>query len=272
MTAMTQSAMLEPFLIISSAATDVGKVRAVNEDSVLNRADAGLWVVADGMGGHQRGDFASTLITRTLRNMPAPGGGAALMAQVRNALTTVNRQLLDQRRSDHDIIASTVVCLLIAEGNFACVWAGDSRLYLCRHGRLSRISSDHSIVQELLDAGAITQEQAVRHPRGNEVTRAVGAAETLRLDIRQGRISPQDYFLLCSDGLTRVMEDDEIATRLIGDPATIAKDMIAAALERGAPDNVTVAIICCMSSPPDDFDPEETMVINRHTLNTGRHE
>lgn len=268
MTVMKQSAFLSPFLIISAAATDVGKVRSLNEDAVLNRADDGVWAVADGMGGHQRGDFASASITEALRAMPVPAGASALMAQLRTSLDTVNSQLIAQRRNEREIIASTLVCLLIADGYFACVWAGDSRLYLLRDGTLSRISTDHSVVQELLDAGAITPEQAEHHPRGNEVTRAVGATDELLIDIRQGRVFPRDYFLLCSDGLFKVVTEKEIAAHLAGDPATIAESLIALALNRGAPDNVSVVVVCCLNQPTVG-NSEETQIITRRMTDAG---
>ncbi|SNS92155.1 MULTISPECIES: PP2C family serine/threonine-protein phosphatase [unclassified Azospirillum] len=256
-----QSAILSGLWVTSAAITDTGKVRQLNEDAVLNRPEAGIWAVADGMGGHQRGDTASRAIAETLARVPALPGASALMAQVRAGLETVNHQLVAERQSPSEIIASTLVCLLIAEGYFACIWAGDSRLYLLRDGALSQISTDHSVVQQLLDSGAITADQATTHPRGNEVTRAIGVHPELPVEIRQGRVLPHDQFLLCSDGLFRVVTEWEIAAQLTGSPATVVANLMALALARGAPDNVSIVVVRCQPEPDTHLD--KTQIIAR---------
>ena len=136
-----------------------------------------------------------------------------------------------------------IVALLFFRHHFSCVWAGDSRLYLLRGQHLRQISRDHSRVQELVDQGLLTPEEARRDPRGNVITRAVGAQEQLELDMVHERFLPGDVFLLCSDGLTKTVEDHEIETMLQAPAATAVTALISAALERGAPDNVTVVVI-----------------------------
>ena len=235
----------------SAVRTDPGKVRLINEDAYLSRPDLGLWAVADGMGGHDAGDFASKTIIEELGRIRKPDSGPALMAQVKARVQSANRQLREESRGRGPgaVIASTVVGLLLIDGYFACFWAGDSRLYLLRSGRLLQVTHDHSYVQELVDKGALSPEQAERHPQSNVVTRAVGADDELDLELRQSRLFPNDVFLLCSDGLSRPVDADQIAAilRLGGPPAAAVQALVEAALERGGPDNVTAVVVKSVS-------------------------
>jgi serine/threonine protein phosphatase PrpC len=231
---------------VSASCSHPGRVRRVNEDSCLDRPDLGLWIVADGVGGERAGDRASGLIVETLGQLGTPTSGAAFLTQVRDGLRNVNLMLRAEALASGDdrLIASTVVALLVFGQHYACAWAGDSRLYLFRNNRLRQISRDHSEVQEMVDAGLIAPEEARRHPRGNIVTRAVGARDNLVLEMVQDQLRPNDVFLLCSDGLTKELEDDEIAAMLAERPVNEAVDaLIGAALERGARDNVTVIVM-----------------------------
>lgn len=261
MKAVAHTAILGPLHVCSAALTHAGKIRPTNEDNLLDLTEVGLWVVADGMGGHRRGADASAAIVRTLEAVPIQDEAPALLTEVKLRLDAVNRELLEQAVLDGGPIASTVVCLLIHGWSFACVWAGDSRLYLLRDGRLHRISHDHSVVQDLLDSGALTPDQAATHPHGNEVTRAVGAYDALDLDVRQGRVQPGDLFLLCSDGLTKMVRDDEIPGHLgegttAGSPEDVVESLLAVVLERGAIDNVAIVAVRCATTPDaaDDGD------------------
>ena len=232
------------FRLASAAATHAGKVRKVNEDAFLERPDLGLWAVADGVGGAAQGDRASRLVVEALGRVHPPAAAAPFLAEVCDRLKSVNGQL-QQEAAAHGgdrLSASTVVALLAFGQHFACAWAGDSRLYLLRDYRLQQISRDHSEVQELVDRGMLTPEQARTHPHANVVTRAVGAHDNLVIDMVQDRLRRDDVFLLCSDGLTKMLEDREIAALLGGDrPIEIAVEMLLdAALDRGATDNVTV--------------------------------
>jgi serine/threonine-protein phosphatase Stp1 len=225
--------------------TDVGLRRKVNEDSVLVRTERGLWAVADGMGGHEAGDVASAMVTEALQHLPIVYGLEQLVEAAIVELRRVNRQLIDLGRSEgHDkTIGTTVVALAIANGHFHCFWAGDSRAYRVRDGKIRRISRDHSMVQDLVDAGMLAANEAERHVDANIITRAVGVAEDLDVDNSTGDALPGDVFLLASDGLTRLVDDQEILALLAADtPDDAADTLIEMVLARGAPDNVSIII------------------------------
>jgi protein phosphatase/serine/threonine-protein phosphatase Stp1 len=237
--------------VLSSAASHRGSVRDHNEDRFVNRPDLGLWAVADGAGGHQGGEIAATLVADTLRAVPAGLGSAALLAEVRLRIERAHERLQEEAiRRGGDILATTVVVLLARAGHYACLWAGDSRAYLLRGGMLHPVSRDHSLVQELLDAGEITPAEAATHPRSNIITRAVGARNAaVNLDKVTNRLRSGDRFLLCSDGLSKALRDDEIARLLVdGDDAPAAR-LVTAALERHADDNVTAVVIDLLPEP-----------------------
>jgi serine/threonine protein phosphatase PrpC len=239
-------AVPSPFGFASAAATHVGSVRKHNEDACLDRLDIGLWVVADGMGGHEAGDVASRTIVDTLAAVPAPADAGSFLADVRAALAQANDRLLSEarRRGPDAVIGSTVVALLAHASHFACLWAGDSRLYRFRGGVLERVTRDHSQVQEMVDAGALTEEEAERHPLANIITRAVGTHSDLTLDKVTDRLAANDLFLLCSDGLSKMASDSEIAAVLTAAPvARIPGMLIDLALSHGGKDNVTVVAV-----------------------------
>lgn len=238
----------------ADAGTHVGLVRSVNEDAILDLSAIGLWAVADGVGGADAGDRASQLIVRSLGDLPGPASAAGFLADVRHSLEHVNLQLRTEAAASGRgrLIASTVVCLLFFEGWFCCVWAGDSRIYRLRDGRFEQMTHDHSEVQSLVDYGLISVEEARQHPSANVITRAVGAEDVLHLDTVEGPIEPGDAFLLCSDGLTKVVDDREIGAALCSlSPSDAVRQLIQMTLDRGAPDNVSVAAVKTGSpSPP----------------------
>lgn len=246
------------FRYVVSCGTDVGRVRSLNEDALLDRGDIGLWVVADGMGGHAAGDFASQAIVDALGQVAPPSGGSSFLRDVEERIQVAHAALRRESlaRGAGGIIGSTVVALLAWNRHYACIWAGDSRLYLLRDGALRRVSRDHSLVQDLVDAGELAPEQAESHPQANVVTRAVGAVEHLVLDKTHEQISVGDMFLLCSDGLTRHVSDQEIAAVLTDETAPgVAQVLIDLALERGARDNVTTVVVRCELEDGDSGDP-----------------
>ena len=227
----------------SWAVTHPGAGRSHNEDTFVDRPDLGLWAVADGAGGHDAGEVASGMLKQALEEIPAGLSASELLAQVRLRVEAVHQALREEaeRRGPRSIIASTLVVLLARDGHFACLWAGDARAYLLRDGVLAQVTRDHSLVQELVDAGAITPEEAEGHPRANVITRAVGAAEALELDKVSSRLAAGDRFLLCSDGLSKTLPDAELAVLLAG-PGP-AERLVDEALARHATDNITVVAI-----------------------------
>ena len=230
----------------SAARTHVGVVRALNEDAYLDHGQVGLWAVADGMGGHQAGDVASRVTIEALAAISAAASGYALLGAVRDALQQTNHRLLAEARSigRGAVVGSTVVAMLIRDGHFACLWAGDSRAYRWRERRLEHVTHDHSVTQEMVDRGELTAEEARSHPQANLITRALGIAESLEPELSHGAIEPGDLFLLCSDGLTGAITDAEIAELLAAHAPDAAADaLLARALEHGAKDNVTLVLV-----------------------------
>jgi serine/threonine protein phosphatase Stp1 len=231
----------------SRAVTHPGTKRGHNEDMFVARPDLGLWAVADGAGGHHAGEVASEMIATTLQTIPSALTAEEMLTQVRMRISATHAALHEcaARIGEGALVASTVVVLIVRHGHFACLWAGDSRAYLLRDGVLQRISRDHSLVQELVDAGQLDEADAEGHPRANVITRAVGdAAETVELDKVTGRIADGDRFLLCSDGLSKVLDDKAISHLLDAGSAEDAADrLIAEALARRTTDNVTAVVM-----------------------------
>ncbi|MEI9982391.1 MAG: protein phosphatase 2C domain-containing protein [Aliidongia sp.] len=228
----------------SAGRTHVGKVRKVNEDAFLDRPDIELWAVADGVGGWHAGDRASGLVVELLGGLGSDCSGAALLAAVREQLDRANAQLLQEAEETGRPSATTVVVMMSSGRHFACVWAGDSRLYLWRAGQLQQLSRDHTEAQALVDAGLMTLEEAERQTNRNAIARAVGATEILELEMLQAGLEDGDVFLLCTDGLTKMLSDEEIATALAwAAPKTVVEMLVDQSLDRGAIDNVTVVAI-----------------------------
>ncbi len=227
----------------SSSATHTGMVRQVNEDSFISRDDIGLWAVADGMGGHQAGEVASQLVTHSLDTVPLSPDIGELLRATRTALHSANSELIamDGQYEANRVPGSTVVVLLIHGHEAAVVWAGDSRIYRLRHGQAEQITRDHSHVQELVDQHLISPEEAESHPMANVITRAIGIDEPVDLDVLHLDFKEGDQFLLCSDGLSRLLSMEEIQNLMQNtNLEESVQTMIHTALLRGAPDNVTV--------------------------------
>ena len=230
----------------SASLTDAGTVYTVNQDACLDLPAVGLWVVADGVGGHNEGEVASQLIVDALSHT---GGHARLsdfVNEVEDSLQAVHKTLVDRAASKDKgmIIGSTVAALLVVEQYGVCLWAGDSRIYRYRDGQLEQVTRDHSQVEELIAHGGLQREEAENHPHANVITRAVGAGEELFLDAELQELCNVDRYLICSDGLYKEVSDAEIAEHMkYGDCVTICRSLVALALERGARDNVTVVVI-----------------------------
>ena len=226
--------------------THVGLRRKVNEDSILVRTDRGLWAVADGMGGHDAGDVASTKVTEALLHLPIVYHPDDVVECAITALNRVNQELILLAGSGETprTIGSTVVGLVIAEGQYRCFWAGDCRAYRVRDAEVVRLTRDHSLVQDLVDAGMLDAAEADGHPNSNVVTRAIGVVTDLKIDTVSGEALAGDQFLLASDGLTRLIEDAELHAILSAmQPAEAVEKLIDTVLERGAPDNVSIILV-----------------------------
>lgn len=226
----------------TGAATHPGRVRQRNEDSYLSKPEIGIWAVADGMGGHEAGDVASAVVVEALASIVPPNSAFELFTQCENRIATANsrvRQIAEERGGI--VMGTTVAALLIFDANYACVWSGDSRIYLVRDGQIAQVSRDHTQVQELLDEGAITAEEAKTWPGRNVITRAIGVYDDAELELKNGNLRPGDSFILCSDGLIAHVSDAEISDHISSGTAQLACDrLIDLTLERGAIDNVTV--------------------------------
>lgn len=231
---------------ISAQATDVGAKRKINEDNLLSRPDIGLWVVADGMGGHAAGDVASQSVVNALAQLKSASDLADYVDSIEDKLLLVNHQLRKhgQEALGGRTLGTTVVSLFFIDTMGACIWAGDSRAYLFRDGELSRISHDHSAVQEMIDAGMITHEQAAYHPHRNVITRAVGGSENLYPEVRVFTVKAGDWYILCSDGFYNEITEDMIAQHLVQEtPEQSIRILMEKALAKGALDNVTLIVV-----------------------------
>ncbi|MFN4101539.1 MAG: PP2C family protein-serine/threonine phosphatase [Pararhodobacter sp.] len=231
----------------TGSVSHVGRVREHNEDRLLAAPDIGLWLVADGMGGHFGGDVAAEAIVEQAATVSRTATAPDLMARFVDRMARANDAIREHSARNQDaMIGATIAGLLVHGNGFAAVWCGDSRVYLMRDGALVQLTRDHTEVQELLDAGAITEDQARSWPRRNVITRAVGVGDEVALESVDGQLQDRDCFVLCSDGLTGHLEDPEIAAMIRGLPAQRASDaLVAETLARGAQDNVTVVVVRC---------------------------
>lgn len=234
----------------SHSLSHVGNVRALNEDISYSNPEAGLWAVADGMGGHDAGELASRTIADALAAMPIAGGAQALNANVLDALQFANAAIMAlSAERGKGTMGSTVVVLLTFENAFRCLWSGDSRAYLLRSDKLHRITRDHTEVQDLIDRGVLTAADAENYHRRNVILHAVGVDTELFLDHIDGNILPGDTFILCSDGLTGHVGDLEILRIASGlRPEQICAALLELALRRGGNDNVTITAVQFFSS------------------------
>ena len=234
-----------PYEWRTSSNTHTGKVRSVNEDSILVKSDLLLWAVADGMGGHEAGDVASKMVVNSLEALTDCDYLSKFVDQVEDALLNVNAKILDLSANVYNgkTMGSTVVVMTVKGAVGICMWAGDSRLYRFRHGELKRISRDHSQVEEMLARGLISAEEAETHPASNIITRAVGAGRELYIDITAFEIETNDTFMLCSDGLYNEVAEEDIVTCLnMKHVEQSTTTLLNYALSSGARDNVSVVV------------------------------
>lgn len=229
---------------ISASRSEAGRVRSINEDACVEVPDRGIWAVADGMGGHSVGDYASREVAAGLAGIAAVGSLADAMIDARQRLLVVNAHLQSEAlKRNVRMIGSTVVVMLARDRYCGWLWAGDSRLYRYRQDRLSLLTRDHSQLEEFnarLQSGAGDE---LPRPARNVITRAVGATADLILDQQAGEVRDGDIYLLCSDGLNKELSDDEIGGVLAGgDCARAVEQLIDGALAHGGRDNISVIV------------------------------
>ena len=228
----------------SAELTHRGKRRKNNEDSVLSRPESGLWAVADGMGGHMAGDVASQAITDSLRGLKLRGSLPDAVDAVEDTLVTINDKLRLHARTECQggTVGSTVVTLIARDEVGVALWAGDSRLYRYRAGRLEQVTRDHNPVSDLLDSGTVSEADA-QTTDTNIITRAVGGQPELNLDVAVFDVGPDDTYLLCSDGLYREVDDAALLNQLQGNGLQeVADGLLQMCLDGAARDNVSLVL------------------------------
>ena len=234
-----------------AARTDVGMMRAGNEDNFFADATTsrGLFIVADGMGGHAAGEVASEMavqiVAREMTDVREMSDAAA--AKLSGALKHANEAIFERTMSEVDKqgMGTTASVLLLLDGKYLIGQVGDSRVYLLRDGTLKQLTKDHSYVQEQVDAGFLTPEQARYHPYSNVITRCVGAGNDIEPDTYTGELRPGDVFLVASDGLTGMVDDRRLQQLLLARaaPQRIVDALISEANGRGGLDNITAIVV-----------------------------
>ena len=228
-----------------NAKTHVGLKRKVNEDSVLALPEHDIWLVSDGMGGHEAGDFASRLVADSVAMIPAGLGPTERMQALRHAIQQAHHIIQQEAENrGRGVIGATVAALVMANGHFAALWAGDSRVYRLRDGAIEMLTTDHSAVAALVLAGQMSWDEAEQHPQSNAITRAVGVGEELELDKVRGDALPGDRYLICSDGLTKYATFNILRSALSRFPIeTVSDELIQIALTGGGGDNISVIVV-----------------------------
>jgi protein phosphatase len=245
--------------LVIGAATDVGRIREINEDGYLVDEGIGLIAVADGMGGHRAGEVASATALEALRASVRKGSA------LREAIEEANEAVFDKSLTDDDYrgMGTTLTAGTLAAGNTLIVGhVGDSRAYLLRDGEFRQFTTDHSRVQELVDDGRLTADEAAVHPMRNIVTRALGVDSSVEVDVYALKLEPGDVVLFCSDGLTGMLQDEFVGAELRreSDPARVATRLVDEANRAGGEDNITVIVIGVVDEPPARAEPMATVV------------
>ena len=235
-----------PVVWKTTARTDIGLVREINEDSVISLPEKQFWAVADGMGGYEAGNVASEMITSSLSKFSSNLTFAELADEIEDRLCVANKEILEYADNilEGRTLGSTVTTLAIKGRAGLCMWVGDSRLYRFRNHQLTQLSKDHSQVQEQIQQGYITAEQAANHPESNVITRAVGADIDLYVDINAFDAQLGDIFLLCSDGLYNLIPKDKIISIITRSTLDEAADLLLEeALAQGGDDNISLILV-----------------------------
>jgi serine/threonine protein phosphatase PrpC len=244
----------DPASYISHFVSHPGAVRPVNEDAYLEAPDLGLWAIADGMGGHQAGELASRLVIDALDSIRPEATGEGMIRQIEERMAAANRRIreVSVMRFHGRLIGSTAVVLVICGGTGVSLWAGDSRVYRYRGGVISRLTRDHSRTEEMIAMGLLQADDAADSRFANIITRAVGVEDHLELESRVESVDPADLFLMCSDGLNKVVADEEIGEAMGSAGINAAATLLELALRRAPTDNVTIGVIAAgdIGEPP----------------------
>jgi PPM family protein phosphatase len=229
----------------SFGGTHQGRVRPINEDRFLTRGDLGVFIVADGMGGHSHGDIASSAIVQSVNERIDRLSHNEQTSRVIQSIMESNSAIRGISHANGNImIGSTMVGLVASENQFSVLWTGDSRVYLVRDYKIHQLTEDHTEVQFLLNNGYISTEQADNWPRKNTIVHAIGINDNPHIETANGATRPGDVFVLCSDGLTKHLTDEEIRVVALSNSAKAAcVEMIRVTLERGGTDNVSVIVV-----------------------------
>ena len=240
--------------IASFALSDAGRVRRENQDSSGHFPERNVFVVADGMGGHKGGKQASEMAVATIeeRLVAPPDGGVPFDRTDRlvEAVRDANRRIVERgvRESELSRMGTTLVALLLEGNQAAIVHVGDSRAYRLRDGELSQLTTDHTLVADLLRANEISEAEASTHPYRHVLTRALGAADDVTADVRRLDVRQGDVYVLCSDGVSGMLSDSEIKAIVSAhrdDPEALCRELIAAANQAGGKDNATALVVRC---------------------------
>lgn len=244
-----------PLRMLSCGKTDIGLRRKNNEDSCVVRPDLAVFAVADGIGGAAGGEIASRILTETVEEIfsrDEPRSDEETIRMVQQVFSEGNQRILDHagRNVHHRGMGSTGVLVAFSNSTYTAGHIGDSRIYLFRDGKLRQITKDHSLVQDQIDKGLVTPEQARTHRMKHVVLRALGAQPSVELDLIRGSVQPGDVFLLCSDGLTDMVEDAAIEEALVRlrNVCETVDELVEAAKSAGGHDNITV-VLCQLLSP-----------------------
>jgi protein phosphatase len=237
----------------SASRTHPGHVRDVNEDACLDQSAAGLWAVADGMGGHTLGEFASGLAMQGLKGLPDAEDLEQRVSAAIGRLREVNRRLRAEAQwREVPIIGTTIAALVAAGSHCSCLWAGDSRIYLFRAGNLIQLTRDHNHLEAACSRPIARSDDTLARPRKNWITRAIGAEDTLDIDRATVELRDGDIFLLCTDGLSNEVSDLSIEQALLPGNCSVACDaLLDMALGSEARDNITAVVVRAedLSSP-----------------------
>jgi len=236
--------------ITCAGRTDVGIIRSGNEDNFLMVPDKGVFIVADGMGGHAAGEVASEMAVRVIAREVGSLQGLndeQVAERMRLSIRAANGAIFERTLTEHDKrgMGTTVTALTLFQSRFLIGQVGDSRAYLLRDGKLTQVTKDHSYVQEQVDAGYLTPEQARTHPYSNVITRCVGANADVMPDVYVGSVKQSDLFLLASDGLTGMLEDPQLAEIMKNglQPQEQVDQLIEEANRHGGLDNITAIMV-----------------------------